>query len=190
MGYKQKDRPAPVYGVRRNDELTGWRLELFSSNRTCAFAVVKSFRARLRALHIDFDDARQVALCGLWNAAATFNPSRGVKFVTLAMHCAKMSVLELCQTTQRDRDRWAGFVFHGSDSLALLDLATPATCDNVEFEWLDHMPVKLRGVIRRRIEGATWEEVAKEFGYADAKSIRTVTRAYFNRARAKVQGAA
>jgi hypothetical protein len=180
MRYYVKQSPARVVGVRKAAQLTEAQTALFDSHMYLINVLLQKFRHKLRIRRIEYDDARQVALCGLWRAASKHDPAKGM-FSTLAYRCIMLSLHELAETKIRDAARWAGSVFHNlTDDVAQFLLARPDT--PTEPDWIDDLPAKFVAIIRRCLAGATWPEIAQEFGYADAKSARSATGRAYNQA--------
>lgn len=177
MRYRVKTSEVAVPGVRRAEELTGLSLALFEQNQALAHKVMASFRTRIRGLRLDPDDVRQVALCGLWSAAASFDPSRGLAFSTIAYRTIQLRLLEFINRESKAIEI-SGYDFSG----------IPARPDDKvpdEPEWINEVPPKTRAMVRDRIAGLSWAQIAGKHGYADAKSARAIARRYYTQSKRK-----
>ncbi len=185
--YVRKSEKIFVAGVRAGGKLVGERLDMFNSNRGLAFRVFWSFKRKINALRIDPSDAEQVTLCGLWQAAHGYDPARGVAFSTFATVCVKRALLELVSDRQREISRWEGVTFHPVNDAD----APTRTQDEMrppdEPDWIDDIEPKDRVIVRRRLAGASWEEVAREFGYSHPTHCQISTKAAYNKMRKAVK---
>jgi RNA polymerase primary sigma factor len=76
--------------LTREQEQTATRDQLVTANLRFAYSIAGQYRGR----GIDFDDLVQLANLGLCHAAATFDPSRGFKFITFAVWQIRQAILK------------------------------------------------------------------------------------------------
>jgi hypothetical protein len=160
--------------------MTKEQAELFERHQYVVGMLLKRFRLKLLARGVEYDDARQVAMCGLWRAASNNDPSNNASFFSLAYRCVMVSLHELAEVHQRDKERLNVAAFSNTND-EFYELIVDRASVQVEPEWIDDIDPKYASMIRRRLAGASWDEVAKEFGYGHRDNARTSVKAAYNK---------
>lgn len=178
--FYQKKSPARVVGIRNAKPMTKEQTELFERHQYVVGMLLKRFRLKLLARGVEYDDARQVAMCGLWRAASNNDSSNKSSFFSLAYRCVMVSLHELAEVHQRDKDRLNVAVFSNVKDEIDVFLVGCADVPN-EPAWIDDVDQKYAAMIRRRLAGAEWSDVAREFGYGHADNARASVKAAYNK---------
>lgn len=171
--------------VRPAAELTGDRLALFESHKWLVGYTLRTFTQRWRALRVEYADLYQIALCGLWSAAADFDATLGLKFTTLAGHIIRNRACEYLDGEERRSRKRIAPESRDFDTNPIADYRT-GDMPIEDWDIYRAMSPKMRDVLRARFDGATWQEVAERFNYSSAKTARTTARASLNNARRKL----
>lgn len=171
---------ARVVGLRNAKPMTDEQAELFDRHRYVVGLLLKRFRLKLRARGVEYDDARQVAMCGLWRAASNNDPSIKASFFSLAYRCVMVSLYELAEVHRRDKERLNITAFSNTNDEFYEFIVDRADTPS-EPAWIDDVDPKYAAMIRRRLAGASWDDVAKEFGYGHRDSARWSVKAAYNK---------
>lgn len=201
MGEVMKSRKGCKYKkdgvlcVQRTEPIYGERLDLFNNNMGLLFSTFKRYKETLDSLGVELDDALQVARCALWSAAASYNPSRS-KFSTYAVNVIRNRMRGLIIETRRRSSKRRGTKFvslsqmglgkYYQDGARVLDTTLAKPESSPIEEAYDLIPstftARQREVVRRRIDGWKWPEIAKEFGYSRADGAQSSIKDSYKRA--------
>lgn len=180
--------------------------QLFDTHQGLAGHVMKQFGNRLLPRDADADDMYQVALMGLWAACqpGKFDPLRGVPFATYAGIAVRNTIEQWLgeafsqrragkrphvsvETLKRRDDDEGGQLFEKPSrepppDQRMIDEEHAAAMRRLVRNALRCFTPHRRAILRRRyIDGASWPEVGKEFGYkgqAAQKSTSEVMRKF------------
>lgn len=159
--------------------------ELFDGNIPLVHATMNRFRMRRLPAFLDKEDVHQVGLLGLWEAAKSFDPMRGVAFSTFATRCIVNKIEALI--VEVFAKKRGNFIPHAEvmDTVPSREEEPSARMEEEErlvgvkkrcSRLLRYFSPRRRAVLRRRfLDGLSWQQIAEEMGYASAKTAQNAS---------------